>query len=191
MGVNIMADHPNNDTNDTELDLPYWKQRYLALKMAKGVKDIADENDKDYLIKEDEVALKHPTLDSMIKLTDEGYIDIFASPTLGIRVDPKTQSINFFGDQLNFFSKNMNIVTKPTGLTWNKYQMNPSLYAESSTEKEQYLSGTKNYWVHDEEQGWHWERREWSIPSMVKNTSKTRYSDSMIQIMKSLGLPTE
>jgi hypothetical protein len=126
-----------------------------------------------------------------VKLTDEGYIDIFASPTVGIRIDPHTNSINLYGDNINLVSKQMNMVTKANGLSWNGYYFNPELYMESSTSKEQMIGGTRNNYVHSEEQGWHWERQPWSINPMVANSGRRRYSEGMTNLLKDMGLPVE
>lgn len=174
-----------------EVFLPAWKQKMMSLNQEKSLKDIADDDSKDYLIKENEIALKHPVLDSIIKLTDDGFIDIFPSPSLGIRLDPQTNSINFIGDTVNFITKNTNVLTEPKGFSWNKYAFNPELYMENSTEKEQHITGTKNYWVYSKELGWHWERRDWSIPPMLKMAGKPRYSEGLLQIMKTLNLPID
>jgi hypothetical protein len=170
---------------------PTWKNKIDLLNQTFSPKDIAYDDTKDYLIEEKEIALKHPDTGSLIKLTDEGYIDIFAGPTTGIRIDPTTNSINFFGDNINIVSKQMNMVTKANGLSWNGYYFNPELYTETSTSKQQKLSGTKNNYVHSEEQGWHWERQSWSVSPMVANSSKRRYSEGMNTLMKDLGIPVE
>lgn len=121
--------------------------------------DAKDESD--YLIKQKEVALKHTDTGAVVKLTDDGFIDVFAGPQLGVRIDPATNSINLFGDTVNVIANNFNVKTKPYGFNWNGRVFNPALYMQE-----------------DE-----------SV--MTKARSKVRYSDGMIDIMKDFGLPVE
>ncbi len=182
--------------NDKESISPSWRQKLDNISQQKGLKDIAYEIDKDYLIKEEEIALKHPTLDSIVKLTDDGYIDIFAGPSLGIRLDPKTNSINFFGDNINMLTKQFNIMTKGNGLCWNGYYFNPELYMESTTERTQMLTGTKQYYhlthesqVKDRKLAWHTDA--WQVQPMIRTDNKRRYSEGMTQLLNDLGLTVE
>ena len=116
---------------------------------------------QDYKIKPSEIALKHPDTDAIVKLTDDGFIDIFAGPQLGVRVDPNTNSINLFGDTVNVISNQFNIRTKPYGFNWNGRVFNPSLY--DGTEQD----------------------------IMVDAKTKVRYSEGMVDILKEFGLPVE
>jgi hypothetical protein len=182
--------------NDKEYLPPEWRQKLDSLNQEKVVKDIAYSNDKDYFIKEDEVALKHPRTGAVVKLTDDGFVDIFAGTTLGIRLDPKSNSINFFGDTMNFVTKQMNIVTKPNGLCWNGYYFNPELYIENDTERTQMLMGTKEYYheTHEpdpEDRRIEWHRDTWGIQPMVRTGAKRRYSEGMVKLLEDMGLPTE
>jgi len=83
-------------------------------------------NAKDYKIKEYEVALKHRDTEAIVKLTDDGMIDIFASGELGLRVDPNTNSFNLFGNTVNLMATNLNMKTGAYGLTWNGKAFNPN-----------------------------------------------------------------
>lgn len=71
-------------------DLHYSHQRILH----------ESEDLKDYVIKEHEIALKHPETGAVVKLADDGLIDIFAGPHVGLRIDPANHSINLFGDSV-------------------------------------------------------------------------------------------
>lgn len=51
---------------------------------------------------DEEVGLYHPTLSSIVKLRDNGCIDIFTSSNQGIRINPETKSIKFLSENLNF-----------------------------------------------------------------------------------------
>jgi hypothetical protein len=69
-----------------------------------------------------EVGLSHPDLSSFIRLNDQGDIEIFAAPGIGIIISARSKSISFFGDSVR-------INTKEDGLRWNSYNFN---YAASS-----------------------------------------------------------
>lgn len=182
--------------NDQEFLVPSWRNKIDSMGTKKVMKDIAYNDQKDYLIKEDEVALKHPKSGAIVKLTDDGYVDIFAGPTLGIRLDPKSNSINFFGDTLNFVTKQMNIVTKPNGFCWNGYYFNPELYMENDTERSQMLTGTKEYYHETHEpdpadRRVEWHKDQWGVQPMVRTGAKRRYSDGMTKLLTDMGLPIE
>ena len=66
-----------------------------------------------------EVGLTHPDLSSFIRLNDQGDIEIFAAPGIGIIISARSKSISFFGDSVRMF-------TKEDGLRWNTYNFNYS-----------------------------------------------------------------
>lgn len=53
-----------------------------------------------------EPALIHPHNSSIVKIREEGIIDVFVGTDNGIRIDPKNKSINFFSDA--FRQRSMN-----------------------------------------------------------------------------------
>ena len=69
-----------------------------------------------------EVGITHPDLQSFIRLNDQGDIEIFASPGVGIIISSRSKSISIVGDSIRFF-------TKDDGLRWNSYNFN---YAASN-----------------------------------------------------------
>jgi hypothetical protein len=97
-----------------------------------GKRKHESEDTNDYYIKEKEVAMKHPETGAVVKLTDDGFVDIFADDQLGIRFDPATKSINLFGDNVNVIAKNFNIRTTPNGFTWNGRGFNPNILQEDT-----------------------------------------------------------
>lgn len=66
-----------------------------------------------------EVGITHPDLSSFIRLNDNGDIEIFAAPGVGIVISSRSKSISFFGDSIRLF-------TKEDGLRWNNYNFNYS-----------------------------------------------------------------
>lgn len=184
-----MADHVHDE-------VPSWKLKLTDMKTKPDMKATIRDDSRDYFIDQNEIALKHPVVDSIVRINDDGCIDIFAKSNLGIRLDPTTDSINFFGENLNFMGKKINFKTKTDGLVWNGYYFNPQLYYEDEVEKGQVLSGTKQYYhmsheADPEERSVKWHTDSWSVQPMVKTTSKIKYSEGMIKILTDLGLPVE
>ena len=138
-----------------------WQGTIMDLQHSHGKIDHDGVDGHDYLIEEEEVALKHDETQAIVKLTDDGFVDIFAGPQLGIRLDPNTNSINLFGDSVNVIANNFNVRTKPYGFNWNGKAFNPALYTSTTQDV------------------------------MTQARSKVRYSEGMIDIMKDLGLPVE
>ncbi|MDK2600688.1 hypothetical protein QO179_24650 [Bacillus stercoris] len=109
-----------------------WEGTLIDLEFAHGKINHEAEDAKDYLIKQEEVALKHRETGAVVKLSDDGFIDVFAGPQVGVRVDPNTNTVNFFGDSVNVIASNFNVRTKPYGFNWNGKVFNPSLYTTSN-----------------------------------------------------------
>lgn len=66
-----------------------------------------------------EVGITHPDLSSFIRLNDQGDIEIFAAPGVGIVISSLSKSVSIFADSIKFF-------TKEDGLRWNSYNFNYS-----------------------------------------------------------------
>ena len=103
-----------------------WENTLLGLHYSHEKIDHDSEDSKDYLIKEYEIALKHPDTGAVVKLTDDGFIDVFAGSQVGVRIDPHTNSVNFFGDSVNVIANNFNVKTKPYGFNWNGRVFDPN-----------------------------------------------------------------
>jgi hypothetical protein len=104
-----------------------WQGDLMDLHYGHAKRKHDSEDAKDYTIKAQEVALKHPETDAIVKLTDDGFIDIFADDKLGVRLDPSTKSITLFGDNVNVLAQNLNLKTKPDGFTWNGRAFNSNI----------------------------------------------------------------
>ena len=107
-----------------------WENVTMGLKYAHGKINHDSKDAEDYVIKEDEIALKHPDSEAIVRLTDDGFVDIFAGDALGIRIDPITNSVNLIGDNVNIVANQLNLKTKPYGFTWNGRAFDPTLYTE-------------------------------------------------------------
>jgi hypothetical protein len=66
-----------------------------------------------------EVGLNHPDNSSFIRLNDDGDIEIFAAPGVGIVISGANRSISLFADKVRFFCSE-------NGLRWNNFNFNYS-----------------------------------------------------------------
>lgn len=71
---------------------------------------------------EREVGLTHPDLNSFLRLNDQGDIEIFAAPGIGIVISSRSKSVSIFADSIKF-------MCKEDGLRWNNYNFNYSASA--------------------------------------------------------------
>jgi hypothetical protein len=82
-----------------------------------------------------EVGLNHPDTPSFIRLNDDGDIEIFAAPGIGIVISAVGNSISLFADNIRMF-------TKDDGLRWNNHNFNYSAidYSQPTLVKIDYKS---------------------------------------------------
>lgn len=113
---------------DKDIHFPYWRQVVQKETVNFNAKSLEKEQEKHQFIGEDEIALKHPKTGATVKLNDDGSIEMFVNEDTGIRLDPKDNSVIFYGDSVHFATKEMRMHTKPYGLIWNNHNMNPYLY---------------------------------------------------------------
>ena len=66
-----------------------------------------------------EVGLNHPDTNSFLRLNDEGDIEIFAAPGIGIVISATSKTISFFAEKVRFFCAE-------DGLRWNEFNFNYS-----------------------------------------------------------------
>jgi hypothetical protein len=112
-----------------------WQGSLMDLHYTHGKRKHESEDTQDYFIKEREIALKHDDTGAVVKLTDDGFIDIFADEQLGVRFDPVTKSINLFGDNINVIAQNFNVKTRPDGFTWNGKAFNSAIQQDENIMK--------------------------------------------------------
>lgn len=72
--------------------------KYYDFKDIDPIKNITDKMDDAGYFKGREVALFHPTKSSIVKLRDDGCIDIFTSTNIGVRINPQNKTIEMFGN---------------------------------------------------------------------------------------------
>lgn len=109
-----------------------WENILLGLQYDHGRLNHDAEDERDYRMKDFEIGLKHKDTGAVVKLSDDGLIDVFASADTGIRIDPNTSSVNLFGDSVNILANRLNVRTRPYGFQWNGKALNPDMYSEES-----------------------------------------------------------
>lgn len=166
---------------DFDYNPPEWRKALDDYNARSGQIEHGSEHVNDYVIKPNEVALKHPVTGATVKLCDDGTIDLFAGEQLGIRLDPNTKSASIFADNIHFFGNSVSFRTQPNGLIWNGYNFNPSLYYEDEKESGLQFKGTKKY---------SGVQKDVNVSPMLKNNNLTQYSEGVMTILKDLGLPT-
>lgn len=67
-----------------------------------------------------EVGITHPDNNAFFRITDNGCIEIFAAPGIGLIINPNTRSLSLFADSIKFFCK------EDDGLRWNDKSFNPA-----------------------------------------------------------------
>lgn len=122
-----------------------------------------------------EVGLTHPDLNSFIRLNDQGDIEIFAAPGIGIVISSRSKSISLFGDSIRMFCKE-------DGLRWNTYNFNysASSFAEPTLVKINYkdihsAQNNANYYL-DTAKMIEEEEKQKPITIMAENSFSTRTS---------------
>lgn len=122
-----------------------------------------------------EVGLTHPDLNSFIRLNDQGDIEIFAAPGVGVVISSRSKSISFFGDSIRMFCKE-------DGLRWNSYNFNysASSFAEPTLVKINYkdihsAQNNANYYL-DTAKMIEQEEKQKPITIMAENSFSTRTS---------------
>lgn len=71
---------------------------YLGDDTEDPIEKIMDKLEESRFFSSEEVGFVHPFTSSVVKLKDNGMIDIFAATNQGIRIDPKTKTVNFFAN---------------------------------------------------------------------------------------------
>lgn len=175
---------------DKELYLPYWRQ--VLQKEVTNFKeiDLEKEREKKMEILEDEISLKHPNTGSVLKLLDDGSIEMYVNEDTGIRMDPKENAIVFYGDVIHMATKETRIHTKPYNLIWNNHNFNPYLYSGDKVNDKRYIPqtwvkyGTKTT-IGEKDQLTY---KEKFIPIFQEQTRKTYYDKETKQLLEEIGI---
>lgn len=183
----LIDEGSENDASDYG-STPDWYGSLTQLKETSGQIDFASRSVTDKLIKKQEVAMKHQDNNSVVKIDDDGRVLIFADNELGIIIDPKTQSINLVGQNLNLMGNNVQVKSDMNHFSWNGYPFNPQMYYESETEKGLTLSGQKQKRGDNTKD---WQTTNVSVSPFLPKINSQPYTDGLIDMLKNLGLPVE
>lgn len=137
---------------------------------------------------EHEVGLRHPLNDAIVRLKDNGVVDVFSEKTIGMKLDPNARSTNLFAPKINVFGTKTNIFTARNNLIWNGWRFNSKLYEMCDYAPLRSASNPRNFKLkcdYIDETG---EHVEVLIPPYLKDTSKDAYSPEVKDIAKQLGL---
>lgn len=80
------------------IDVNNTSNKYSDFRFKDPVKDISNSISEKGYFNNGEVGLYNPTSSSIVKVKDDGTIDIFTSTNVGIRVNPSTKTVEMFGD---------------------------------------------------------------------------------------------
>lgn len=80
---------------------------------------ISDELNRRTEFSRREVGFNHPDNNSFLRLNDDGDIEIFATPGIGMVISASGRSISLFADKIKFFCSE-------NGLRWNNFNFNYS-----------------------------------------------------------------
>lgn len=167
----------------SESSIPSWKLKLAELKNTE-INTIKDHRVQ-FRYGEKEVGMKNPNGSSHIKIFDNGNVEVFAGDTTGIVINDAYDTMNLYGNAVNVNTYNMNICTRPYGLTWNGFVVNPQLY--QLEEEDFQLDGTVRYWVEaTETMEAHWERRHTSVKPFIRSSESDEFNSLLIE----LGIPT-
>jgi hypothetical protein len=161
--------------------VPEWKDRIAKIKN-KDINTIV-QHERQFKFNKNEVGIRNTKTDSHIKVFDNGNIEMFAGDTSGITVSDAYDTVNLYGNAVNLNTHNINMYTRPYGLSWNGYLLNPELYQLYDDDFQ--LNGSVRYWVEATDKvPAHWERRSVSMRPFIRYTE----SDEFAALLTELGI---
>lgn len=169
---------------DKDIYLPEWAKVLQKESVNSSKMNLEREKQKQKFIAEDEIALKHPSNGSVVKVRDDGAIELYVNEDTGMRFDPVDNSITFYGDSVHFASKEMRIHTKPYGFIWNNHNINPYLYYGDKVGNTRHIPRvTMNA-------GPETASSPVSVPLFQEQTRKHYYDEKVQTIIDELGIET-
>lgn len=102
------------DTVEQDSNSEGWKNKIQQIRSKYGAINSYYRNSQDKKFGDDEVGISHKENGSHVKIRDNGTIDIFASASLGIRLDPTNQSINIIAKKVSINTQNYDLQTNPS-----------------------------------------------------------------------------
>jgi len=184
-----MSDFYVNETyrdGDKELYMPYWKQILEGEVTNHRTVNLESERQSSQEIHENEIAMKHPKTGSVIKLRDDGSIEMYVNEDTGIRMDPNENTIIFYGDVIHMATKETRIHTKPYQFLWNNHNFNPYLYYGDKIDDERYIPKTQIQYTSNENGSL--VQKEKYIPFFQEQSRKNYYDDEVKDLFKEIGI---
>lgn len=80
------------------IDVSNKNDKYLSFRYSNPIEDISKSISEKGYFNNKEVGLYNPISSSIIKVKDDGIIDIFTSTNVGVRINPLSRTIEMFGD---------------------------------------------------------------------------------------------
>jgi len=99
---------------DSSFVVPEWRKRVESQIHKKEHVPFKDRSEETFLIKEDEVGLKHPVTGAAIRLMDDGGMELVSGDGSGIRLNKK--GINLFGQNITMSASFLNLYLKENGI---------------------------------------------------------------------------
>jgi hypothetical protein len=170
---------------------PSWKMQLKQIDLSMAKRNMTNEfSDKRYY-SPTEVGFIHQDNKSNIRIEDNGDIDIYSSEVFGIKVNKDEETINVSAQTTNLIAQNITLYTQPTGLAWNGYYLNPTLYMKigRGIPKED-----KNIRLAVQYETWdyYWERYKTvsaTMPLFIKKPVSTIYDQSINKLLQDLDIP--
>lgn len=101
---------------DVVFDVPHWRRQWEDLSEKTRSLELSVARDDAQLVGSQEVGLKHNKSGAIVRLKDDGSIELFAESS-GIRI---TQSgIQMFGQKIQIMGGEMDVLTTPHGFQEN------------------------------------------------------------------------
>jgi hypothetical protein len=96
-----------------------WRVKLNQIKSGYGLVGAAYANAQEGIYDDKEVGLFNGPNGSHVKIGKDGTIDIFASESLGIRLDPNTETLSIIAKKANINTQNFDIETNPIYFRFN------------------------------------------------------------------------
>lgn len=80
------------------IDTSNKNDKYVSFRFTNPIKDISKSISEKGYFNNGEVGLYNPISSSIVKVKDDGIIDIFTSTNVGVRINPLNRTIEMFGD---------------------------------------------------------------------------------------------
>ncbi|BCT30500.1 hypothetical protein [Bacillus velezensis] len=173
------------EDGDKDINFPYWRQVVQKETLNFNAKNLEKEQEDRQFISEDEIALKHPQTGSTVKLCDDGSIEMFVNEDTGFRMDPRENSIIFYGDSVHFTTKEMRFHTKPYGFIWNNHNFNPYLYYGDKVNGQRIIPKLSTISTSSDGQ-----RSAVQVPLFQEQKRKQLYDQKLNDLIEELGIET-